>query len=291
MKDASTASAAPSRPAEVHGVGIGLRMPFAAELLERAPDQVRWLEVHPENYVRRGGRYPAVLDACRARWPVVTHGLTMGFGAVEPFDRAYMSDLRAFLDRLDTPWHSDHLCFAAVDGLFVHDLIPLPFDAETLAVAVARIGEMRDALERPIAVENVSYYAHHDRGHRDEAGFLLDVLERADARLLLDVNNVYVNARNHHFDAAAFIDRMPPDRVVQIHVAGHLVRDDGLRIDTHGESVCDDVYALLEHTLAHVGPKPVLLERDGNFPTFDALLEEVSRLDAIWQRAAARARP
>jgi len=274
---------------EVTGVGIGLRVELAAALLEREPPEVRFLEIHPENYIRRGGRFAENLERSLERWPILTHGLTLGFGNVEPYDRAALGELRALLERVGTPWHSDHLCFAAAAGTFAHDLLPVPQDEATVRHCAARIREMRDAIGREVALENVSFYAIPNGTTMDEATFVLEVLERADAKLLLDVNNVYVNAKNHGFDARGYIDRIPPERVVQIHVAGHWVRRDGIIIDTHGEAICEDVYALLEHTLERMGPVPVLLERDGNFPTFDALLDEVRRLDEIWRRATGAA--
>jgi hypothetical protein len=261
-------------------------MEMARELLDKAPSEVKWLEVHPENYMDRGGRYPTVLDKAMAKWPFATHGLTMCFGRAEPFEDRYLRNLRAFLADLGAPWHSDHLCFADVDGVFAHDLLPLPFNEDAAKLYARRIVEARAAIDcENLAFENVSYYAESPDSEMDEVSFCLEVLERADCKMLLDVNNVYVNSRNLGFDPRKWIDRIPTERVVQIHVAGHLVRDDGFRIDTHGEDVADDVYDLLEYTLTRIGPKPVLLERDGNFIPLDELLEQVRRLDAIYQRA------
>ena len=164
-------------------------------------------------------------------------------------------------------------------------LLPLPFTDEAVAVVSQRISEAQDALGLPVALENVSYYAPMGADPLAEVDFLNEILSRTGAKLLLDVNNVYVNSQNFGFDARAWIDRVPADRVVQMHVAGHLVREDGLRIDTHGEDVCDDVYKLLEYTLKRTGEVPVLLERDQNLPPFERLVEEIKALDAIYQRA------
>lgn len=263
---------------------MGLRMPLAAELLAQAPAEIRWLEVHPENYVARGGRYPAMLDDCLGRWPVVTHGLTMGFGGATPVPRERMSALRDFVARIETPWHSDHLSFAQADGVFAHDLLPFPWNKESLQVAVTRVCEMQDALRRPVLIENLTYYATFEDSDRTELEFLRELLQRTGAQLLLDVNNVYVNSRNHGFDAARWLEDVPAERVAQIHVAGHLVRHDGLRIDTHAEEVCDEVYGLLESVLRRTGQVAVLLERDGNFRGFEPVLGEVRRLDALYRR-------
>lgn len=269
----------------VEGVGLGLRHDLAEELFERAPDEVRWLEIHPENYVRRGGRFALNLERAMERWALVPHGLSLCFGTTDHFDPAYLRELRTLLDRIDAPWYSDHLCFAGSAGVYLHDLLPLPFRRESIDVAAARVREVQDALGRPVAIENVSYYADPAPRTMEEPDFVLEVLEAADCKLLLDVNNVFVNSINHRFDPKAYIDRIPPERVVQIHVAGHFTRKDGIIIDTHGEPVCEGVYDLLEHTLERLGPVPVLLERDQSIPPLDILLAEVRRLNDIYDRA------
>jgi uncharacterized protein (UPF0276 family) len=274
-----------ARNTAVRGVGLGLRQGLSDALFAADLPELSFVEVHPENYVRRGGRFRALLERARERWPVLTHGLTLGFGAVEPAEPEYVSQLGAFLRAIDAPWHSEHLCFSSVDGVMLHDLLPLPLRQEAADTAVKRIRELQDQLGVPVAVENVSYYAHPGQAHCTEIEFVLDVLDRADAKLLLDVNNVFVNAKNHGFDPYAYLDRIPAARVVQIHVAGHSVRQDGLLLDTHGDAVRDEVYALLEHALRRIGPVPVLLERDQNFPDFTELTDEVRRLHAIYERA------
>jgi uncharacterized protein (UPF0276 family) len=270
---------------EVTGIGIGLRYDLAVELLERRPETVSWVEIHPENYVDRGGRYQEMLDLARRDWPVITHGLSTCLGAVEPFDAGYLAQLGDFLRELEIPWHSEHLCLGQAGDRFFHDLLPLPFTEEAATIASQRLTEVRDAIGAPLALENVSYYAPQGTSGLAEVDFVVEVLERADAKLLLDVNNIYVNSRNFDFDPKAYIDKIPRERVVQIHVAGHHVRDDGLRIDTHGEPVPDDVYDLLSYTLQKVGAVPVLLERDNNIPPLDELLSEVDTLWSIYRSA------
>jgi len=270
---------------KVHGIGIGLRQAIAQKTLDARAPEIAWLELHPENYVARGGRFRHMLEAAAERYPLVTHGLTLGFGAVEPFEATYVGALKSFLHRIGAPWHSEHLCFTGTDGVVLHDLMPLPRTRQAVDTAVARIVELRDRLELPIAIENISYYADVGQPELGDQPFLLEVLERADAKLLLDVNNVFVNSQNHGFDPRAYIDRIPVERVVQLHVAGHFVRPDQLLIDTHGEPVRQEVYDLLDYTLRRTGPVPVLLERDQNFRGFDELLEEVRRLDAIYRAA------
>ncbi len=270
---------------DVAGIGLGLRHDLATELLGRAPKSVAWLEIHPENYLDRGGRYQEMLDLAREDWPIVTHGLSSCLGAVEPFDPRYLKELGVFLKDLEIPWHSEHLCLGSTGDQFFHDLLPLPFTDEAATIASQRLLEVRDAIGIPLALENASYYAPQGPNGLAEADFVVEVLERTDAKLLLDVNNVYVNGRNFDFDPKTYIDRIPMERVVQIHVAGHFVRDDGLRIDTHGEPVPDAVYELLEYTLRKTGEVPVLLERDNNVPPLDELLSEVDKLWTIYRRA------
>jgi uncharacterized protein (UPF0276 family) len=275
----------------VCGIGLGLRQAFAEPLFaQRDLPELAFLEIHPENYLERGGRFAAMLERATERWPLLTHGLSLGFGAVEPAEPDYVAQLKQFLQRIHAPWHSEHLCFSSADAVMLHDLLPLPFRWEAVRTAVSRIRELRDRLECPIAVENVSYYAHPGAREMDEAEFLNEVLEQSDAKLLLDVNNVFVNSANHGFDARDFLDRMPTERVVQIHIAGHTQRPDGVIVDTHGAAVRDEVYELLAHVLQRTGPVPVLLERDQNYPDFARLSDEVRQLHALYTRALAHSK-
>lgn len=271
----------------VNGIGLGLRHELAQEMLDRCPVEIEWIEIHPENYIDRGGKFADYLARALPRWAIVPHGLSLGVGAVEPFERRYLAQLRTFLDQIDAPWYSDHLCWAGAGGLALHDLLPMPFVRASVDIACARIAEVEDAIGRPFAIENVSYYAHPGEPEMGEADFVLEVLERSGCKLMLDVNNVYVNATNHGFDPRSYIDRMPKERVVQMHVAGHLVRPSKPVIDTHAEPICEDVYQLLGHALRHTGPVPVLLERDGNYPPLDVLLDELRRLRGVFDDAMA----
>ena len=270
---------------KLEGIGLGLRVDMAARFLEEAPDAVRWVEIHPENYIGRGGLFRSYLDRAKERWPVVTHGLSACLANTDAVAPEYLAQLGRFLGEVGTPWHSEHLCFGGGAGAFLHDLLPVPFTDEVAATVAKRFDEARAAIDVDLAFENVSYYAPQGEDGLDEARFCVEVLERTDGKMLLDVNNVYVNSRNFGFDPKAFIDLIPPERVVQMHVAGHFVRDDGLRIDTHGEAVCEDVYELLGYALRHVGPVPVLLERDNDIPPLEELLAEVERLSAIYDAA------
>jgi uncharacterized protein (UPF0276 family) len=269
----------------VTGVGLGLRVPIAEDVLGTPPRELAWLEVAPENFMRRGGRYAAVLARALERFPVVPHGLALSLGGTEPLDRDYLSTLRAFLRHIDAPWHSDHLSFGVVGGTMLHELLPLPFTREAADHVAARVREAQDALGVPLAVENITAYARPAGAEMDEADFVNEVVRGAGCRLLLDVNNVYVNAKNFGFDPRAFIARLPLERVIQVHVAGHDASDPELAVDTHAEAVCDGVYSLLEWTLERTGSVPVLLERDDQFPPWDELCDEIRTLYAIAERA------
>jgi uncharacterized protein len=273
------------------GVGLGLRHEFAAELLRERPAEVEWLEVHPENYVQRGGLFAKLLADASGSYALLPHGLTLSLGSAEPFDAGYLRALRRFLTEIRAPFYSDHLCWSAVDGRCLHDLLPLPFIRDSIVLAASRIAQLQDALGIPVAVENISYYAHPGLARMSELDFFLEVLEKTHAKVLLDVNNVYVNSRNHGFDARAYLDRIPVDRVVQLHVAGHATQPDGTLIDTHAEPLAQDVLQLLEHVLARTPNTPILLERDGNYPSLATLCGELREIHAVVDRVHARSIP
>jgi uncharacterized protein (UPF0276 family) len=279
--------------AQVGAVGLGLRWEFLDELLHRLPGEIDFLEICPENYMRRGGYFPAALDFARAHYPVVTHGLTMSIGGSDPLDDAYLAELRDFVRTAESPWHSDHLCFSSSGGRQLHDLLPIAFKERSVSRIADRIKRAQDTLGVPMAIENISFYMHPGAREMSEAEFIARVCDAADCGLMLDVNNAYVNSRNFGFDADEWMRAVPLDRVVQMHVAGHEWFDEGaagtLILDTHGAEVCDPVLALLERVLAKTGPVPVLLERDQNVPALDVLLAEVAKIKAIWERATARA--
>jgi uncharacterized protein len=283
---------------KVTGVGLGLRWEFIDELLADKP-RLSFVEVSPENYVGRGGYYDEALDRATDLWPIVTHGLTMSIGGFDPLREQYLKDVRAFCDRVKSPWHSDHLCFSTFGGLVLHDLLPIAFKKSEVTRIAERIKRAQDAVGRPMAVENVSFYLHPGKREMTEGEFIAQLCEAADCGLMLDVNNAYVNATNFGFDIDTWMRTVPLDRVVQMHVAGHdwytesnweptESRENALIVDTHGNDVCDDVLALLERTLEKTGPVPVLLERDQAIPSLPVLLEEVRKLETIWDRAVAK---
>jgi len=272
------------------GVGLGLRWDFLEEVAEGLALPVAFFEVSPENYMHRGGYFPAMLGKVRERYPLVTHGLTLSIGSADPLNEAYLTELRAELERLQTPWHSDHLCLSSAGGRVLHELLPLACSKANAQRVIERVKRLQGEIGVPFALENISYYAELGRRDSSDAEFLCEVLERSDAQLLLDVNNVYVNSQNHGFDAQAFIAALPLDRVIEIHVAGHKRANADLLIDTHGSAVAPAVYALLEYTLQRTGPVPVLLERDNDVPPLAELLAEVQALQQVYERAVQPAR-
>ncbi len=275
---------------KIAGIGLGLRWEFLEDVLERPTLDVSFLEVSPENYMRRGGYFPECLETLRSRYAIVTHGLTLSLGASTPPRDSYLSELHAETRRLGTPWHSDHLCASTSGERVLHELLPLPLTPEVACRVAERIQHVEARLGLPLLVENVSFYAHPARPRMSEAEFLCAVLEQANCGLLLDVNNVYVNAENHGYDAFELIESLPLERVVEIHVAGHerLPRGhlaEGMLLDTHGAAVCAPVKELLAFTLERTGPVPVLLERDNDVPPLDVLLHEVRELRAVYDHA------
>ncbi|MEN5033782.1 DUF692 domain-containing protein [Pseudomonas sp. TWI929] len=257
----------------LQGAGLGLRRSLLPELLKMDAGAVDFLECAPDNWIGVGGSYGENLARLAERFPLSCHGLSLSLGGPEPLDHVFLKRIRAFLGRYDVPLFSEHLSYCSDDG-HLYDLIPMPFTDEAVRHTAGRIREVQDALGRRIAVENISYYAAPYQA-MSEIDFLRAVLDEADCDLLLDVNNLVVNACNHGYDAAAFLARVPAERVVCVHVAGHYDEAPDLKIDTHGAAVEDDVWRLLASVYQHVGPVPTLLERDFNFPPLAELLGEV----------------
>ncbi len=285
-------SATPATP--LAGVGLGLRRELLDELLGLVDEgdprlgAISFFELSPENFMRRGGFMPAAVDRVRARFPILSHGLMMSPGGVDPFDDAYFAELRRYLGRVGAPFHSDHLSFSGTGGNILHDLLPVPLSVASARHVAARAREARDRLEMPFALENVTHYLIPGEAPLDEADFIADVLEASDAGLLLDVNNAYVNAQNYGFDARDFMARLPLGRVVEIHVAGHeRFPEDDLIIDTHGAPVVSPVLELLTWAVARTGPVPVLLERDHAVPGMETLFAELALIEAAYRRGLA----
>jgi uncharacterized protein len=265
-----------SRRLRISGAGLGLRREFVAPLLERVPEPIGFFEVAPENWMELGGKFGKQFRALAERHPFVTHGLSLSLGSPAPLDTKFVKRVKKFLDAHAIRYYSEHLSYCSDDG-HLYDLMPIPFTEGAVKHVAARIRRVQDILEREIAVENVSYYAAPG-AQMTELEFLNAVLERAGCGLLLDVNNVYVNSINHCYDARAFLDGVPAHRVRYLHVAGHYVEAEDLRVDTHGADVCDPVWELLDYTYAKFGPVPTVLERDFNIPPLPVLVREVERV-------------
>lgn len=278
-----------NRPHVFAPVGLGFRMPLANELLASPASTVDFVEIAPENFIGVGGRRARLLHEAAERWPVYCHGLSGDLAGSSPINENEVAELKSFLTALHVPFYSDHLCITRAGGCTLHDLLPLPFCEVAVDRAATRIRALRERLELEIAIENVSAYGVMSGSEMDELSFLKCVLESADCKWLLDVNNVFVNAVNFGFDPYAFIDSAPLERVVQIHIAGHHRESPGLLLDTHGASVSDDVFRLLEYTLSKMSrPVPILLERDHQIPPLTELEKELSRLRGYAEGAHVR---
>jgi uncharacterized protein len=269
------------------GLGLGARGLHVRELLARSPDlrgTLGFLELLTENHLDVDPRREELTLQLAAAYPVVLHGVSLNVGSVDPLDRAYLRKVAALAERTRARWVSDHLCWTSVDGWNSHDLLPLPYTDATLRHVAARVRAVQDLLGRRIALENPSSYLRFAFSTMDEAEFMARLCDEADCALLLDVNNVYVSATNHGFDAHEYLAALPADRVVQIHLAGHSRRG-GRLIDTHDAPVADPVWQLYEEAIAHCGTVSTLLEWDARIPALDALCAELAKAAPLRARA------
>ena len=256
------------------GFGLGLRRQHYAEFLEQ--DQpVDFVEIISENFMVDGGRPLHTLDAVRERYPVAMHGVSLSIGTATGVDRGYLARLKTLADRVRPLWVSDHLCWTGIDGWNTHDLLPLPYTEEALDLVCANIARAQNILERPMLFENPSSYVAFESADMTEWEFLSAMTARTGCYLLLDVNNVFVSGRNHGFDAHAYLDGLPVDRVRQIHLAGHSQGTE-LLIDTHDAPVCAEVWALYERACERFGPVAAMIERDDNNPALGELIGELA---------------
>ena len=260
-----------------YGVGLGLRIPHYRHILEARP-AVDWFEIISENFMVDGGRPLAILDRILDQYRVVQHGVSMYLGSADPLDREHLTRIKALARRTRTPWLSDHLCWGSVDGRYTHDLLPMPYTWEAVALTAAKIRQARDAVEVPLIVENVSSYAEFHASEMTEWEFLSEVVERADCGILLDVNNIYVSSRNHGFDPWTYLNAIPAERVAQIHIAGHS-RFERYTLDTHDHPVLAPVWNLYRRAIERCGPTATLLEWDDRIPSFDEVHREALKAD------------
>lgn len=263
--------------------GIGLRSPHHDELLAERP-ALAFVKVHSENFFVAGGPVLRYLDAVRREYPVSLHGVGLSLGSTDPLDRLHLERLNSLVERVEPALVSEHLCWCSAGGVHLNDLLPLPYTEEALSHLSRRVAEVQDFLGRRILVENVSSYLAYADSAIPEWEFLAEVSRRTGCGILLDVNNVYVNATNHGFDARRYIDAVPAAAVEEIHLAGFTRKDPGgvpLLIDSHSRPVAADVWALYAHALARLGARPTLIEWDRDIPPLATLLAEAARADAL----------
>ncbi len=261
----------------IHGAGLGLRRALLGPLTEQMPSCVDFMEVAPENWIGIGGILGNRFRALTEHYPFVLHGLSLSLGGPAPLDETFLRRLKHFMHEHGIQRYSEHLSYCS-DGGQLYDLMPIPFTEEAVHHTAKRIRHVQDLLGQRIAIENVSYYAAPAQV-LTEIDFINAVITEADCDLLLDVNNIYVNSINHGYDAGAFLERLPGERIAYIHIAGHYVEAEDLIIDTHGAPVIDPVWLLLESAYERFGTKPTLLERDFNLPPLNELLMEVDKIN------------
>lgn len=256
------------------GFGLGLRPEYYEEILTNLP-LLDWFEITSENYFVDGGKPLYYLDKIRAHYPLVMHGVSLSLGSNEPLNNDYLHQLKTLANRIEPAWISDHLCWTGVDGLNMHDLLPMPYTHEAIEHIVSRINQVQDYLGQRIALENVSSYLNFSTSEMTEWDFLSAVANKADCYILLDVNNVYVSSINHGFKALDYIQSLPSERIIQIHLAGHSDYGDYI-IDTHDASITSAVWSLYADTIKQHGLISTMIERDDNMPPFSSLLNEIN---------------
>lgn len=259
--------------------GIGLRSQHFREILEKFPP-VAWMETHPENYFGDGGAPLRILERIRAHYPLSFHGVGLSLGSTDPIDRLHLQKLKALVDRFDPALVSEHLSWSSVGGRFLNELLPLPYTEESLDHVCARIDEVQQILRRPLLIENITRYLTWRDCTVPEGQFIAEVARRTGCGILLDLNNVYVNAVNFHLDPFQFLDAIPDEAVWEIHLAG-FDRFGRWLIDTHGEAVYPEVWGLYQWAIHHFGPRPTLIEWDTNMPPLSVLVDQAKQADAI----------
>ncbi len=269
---------------ELKGKGLGLRQEFLNTLLDYETSPVDFLEIAPENWMKVGGKRQRLFTQCAERYPITLHGLSLSIGGVDPINIDFVKDVKKFMDDFGISIYTEHLSYCSDQQGYLYDLLPLPFTEEAIQYVVKRIKQVQDIIEKPLVLENVSYYAAPNQ-QVSEIDFLNTIIKESGCELLFDVNNVYVNSINHGYDAKKFIDQIPADKIRYIHIAGHLQEAEDLIIDTHGDEVIPEVWDLLRYTYDKFGSMPTLLERDFNIPTFETLLLETNKIDQLQKDA------
>jgi len=258
------------------GFGLGLRTQHFQDILDHCPPGIDWFEVLSENFMVAGGKPKYYLHAIKERFPLVMHGVSMSIGAIDPLDWSYLRALKQLADEIGAHWLSDHLCFTGAHARNTHDLLPLPYNDCVVEHVSQRIRQVQDFLERPFLIENVSSYVSYQASELSEWDFLNAVAERANCHILLDVNNIYVSARNHDFDPKAYLFGVDPQRVQQIHLAGHTDKGSHI-VDTHDHPVAEPVWQLYQQTVEYFGPVSTMIERDEQVPPLAELALELQQ--------------
>ena len=268
----------------VQGTGIGLRRSLLDEFLAQDQIPVGFMEVAPENWIGLGGRFGKQFRTLTERYPFTLHGLSLSIGGPEKLDIPFVREVKQFMREHNIRCYSEHLSYCSDDG-HLYDLMPIPFTEEAVHYVADRIRQVQDIIEQQLVIENVSYYAAPGK-EMDEIDFINAVLEEADCKLLLDVNNIYVNSVNHRYDASEFLRALPGHRISYVHVAGHYNEADDLIVDTHGADVINPVWDLLQEAYTVFGVLPTLLERDFNIPPYDELMTEVRQISEYQEKYA-----
>ena len=261
------------------GFGLGLRTEHYPHIIEHKPN-VDWFEILTENYMIPGGKPLDYLDKIRNDYPIVMHGVSLSIGSTDPLDDKYLKNFKQLIQRVQPEWVSDHLCWTGINGTNSHDLLPLPYNEETIAHVVQRVQQVQEYLGRRILLENLSSYVTYKESEMSEWDFFNEIARRADCHILLDINNIFVSAHNHQFDPVDYINGMDVDRVMQFHLAGHSYNGEMI-IDTHDHAVCDPVWSLYETALKRFGAVSTMIERDDNIPPFEQLRKELSIAEDI----------
>jgi uncharacterized protein (UPF0276 family) len=263
------------------GCGLGLRPTYYQDILSTLPP-VDWFEIISEDYMVEGGNPLYYLEKVREHYPIIMHGVSLSLGSTDPINWNYLHKLKKLAERIDAPWISDHCCWTGVNGINMHDLLPLPYTEEALNHMVDRIKQIQDFLGQKILVENVSSYLTYTHSTLSEWEFLTELTQKADCLLLLDINNVYVNSYNHGFDPKVFISSIPVDRVQQFHLAGHANKGKYI-LDTHDAPIIECVWDLFRFAVKRFGSISTLIERDDRFPLFSELLSELHLARSVIQ--------
>lgn len=268
------------------GFGLGLRSEHYESVLSENPP-VDWFEIISENYLVPGGKPHYYLNQIRERYPLVMHGVSLSIGSTDPLDLDYLRQLKKLANHVKPVWISDHLCWTGVQGLNMHDLLPLPYTEEAVRHVVNRIRQVQDYLEQPILIENASTYVTYKQSEMTEWQFLTEIVTLSGCYILLDINNIYVSSVNHAFNPLEYVSAIPRDKVIQIHLAGHSHQGNCI-IDTHDSPVVTEVWDLYAQALQQLGPISTMIERDDDIPPFSDLLLEMQYAKKIANRVLSK---